>query len=658
MTDDTSHTSDPPNSNYPNFLSDDEATFQEDEGVQSFDVEYRYEGQSGHTVTYSIVNNPNPDEMHIDPTTGEICWEDASGDGPKNEDVTYWPGETPEDQPYEFTVRVTDNGTDYDLDFKLYVANADLWWIHAPGPTDYLITLTFTEDSTASVPTSIDVDNTDEGHRDDATESVYTLLNNTGGTTLPVGLEGIRIDQYTGVISWDPTNLPDNDDIAHYLANTAEYQNLQIVFDDGHGGVLIDYVDIVLENFLAIVGDAPNWQEDYDEQGGSAYSFDIDTDDDSLYPDQADKYELVSGPSWLQIDSETGLVTSVAGFVPDNSHVGQHSFTVSATDGNGTVTRTFTFTIENRDPVFLETVLTVTEDSNPVPINYDTDDDTQLNDGRSLLYRIEDPTGLTDWLSMDPLTGYITLDPTNEHVGTYEFDIYVQDRNADYSSGANDGETIQHVTLIVENDPVLFEDVDYTDPANPTIHGSATEDSLFTQDLNSNDESDGDTFSSMVSDPDAEFVDRFWVWNGWVRLDPETGLISANPTNEHVTWDPITSTHTPHEILITVDDGNGSTHTVTYSLTVDNVDPVWQNPPPTTATWTITEDIPDQVYNLLADDEEQHNTSMGTTVAYMADPDPAAPEWPSWLTLVDAEEGILEAHVNNSHVGTHTVWLI
>ncbi|AFM23770.1 putative Ig domain-containing protein [Desulfomonile tiedjei] len=554
----------------PGFYSPNTVTWLEDEPDQVFNVQWQNENDAG--VSYQLLAGA-PDWISIDPITGVIS---ANSGSPTNDQVTYDPV-SGSHTPYTFTVRVFDpsaSGGYVDTVIRLYVDNVDPIWTTPP------MSVVFTEDGTTHPGYS--PNNTDENH---GTETEYTLA--AGADAVP---DWLAVDRYTGEIY--ATRTLTN-------AETMGTWNIRIVFDDGHGGVIDQTLTVTLDNVLNFTtpGSA-YWQEDSSTQ----FSFDVNTDDDP-----AVTYSLVAGsiPTWLQghltIDPSTGVLSTDAGFSADNTLPGTHTFVIHAEDGHGGGNQTFTLIVPNRDPVFTQTTFIgvdgMHEDSGTDIIDLHTDDE-----GQGTTYYTW--SGAPQWMQLDPLTGIITADPTNRHVGTYTFTVTAHDLNGSRSFGYVDpsdpdgitGSTTETITIeVVNRDPV------FSSSDNTTVQ----EDTALSFNVQTDDEFDdksapGTTYSLVGSGVPS-----------WISINSKTGLITGNPTNAEVG---------DYTFLVRVDDGNGSVVDQNFTLHVTNKAVSFLNPPGTSYTFTLTEDATPVRFNLLSDDEGQHNLSAGTQVYYSLDP--------------------------------------
>jgi hypothetical protein len=203
----------------------------------------------------------------------------------------------------------------------------------------------------------------------------------------------------------------------------------------------------------------------------------------------------------------------------------------------------------------------------------------------------------TSWIELNSSSGKLKLTPNETHVGTHIFAIRATDINSGYDEF--------DVTITITNRaPVL-------QTANVL---SATEDSLYSIDLDSDD--DPATTWVLVNGP------------GWLTLDANTGLLSGTPLNNHVgVWN----------INISLEDGHGGTTWNNFSLTVNNN-------PPSILTNDIVTATEDQSYIVdYASTDDGHGSITWEMTS-----------GPTWLSI-DQSTGVLSGTPNNGHVGQWSV---
>ncbi len=394
--------------------------------------------------------------------------------------------------------------------------------------------------------------------------------------------------------------------------------HVNVVFWDGHGwtsgapDVIKQDLTVTVQNTLHFTSaDNTYWQED----SSTALNYQVTTDDDSSA--RGVTYSLGSDvPAWLaphlHMDSNGHMWTD-AGFSADNNLVGSYTFTIHGEDGHGGANQLFTLNIPNRDPVFDAPQSGGYDPGNPGNSGpFNTYDYYLKEDGgvQTVALHMDDAitgstyhytwSGAPQWMSLDPLTGIITVNPTNKDVGDWTVTVKAYDGQAgkDFgytggvdSDGSIDGVTTQTVTIHVLNRAPVFSSADHT---------SVNEDSPLSFNVQNDDESDGGTtYSWSAAKP------------SWVHIDTVTGLMTANPDNSDVG---------AFSFDIYANDTHGGVTTQHFALTVNDTAPKFLNPPASGYTWTLTEDAAAVQFQLLAEDQGEHNTNAGTVVYYHLDP--------------------------------------
>jgi len=304
-------------------------------------------------------------------------------------------------------------------------------------------------------------------------------------------------------------------------------------------------------------------------------------------------------PIGMNIDSIFGDIT----WTPTNEDVGVHQITAIVSDGSLSGYLTFFLYVNNvNDPPFwvniTEDTVTVAEDSD-LEITV-TANDNDLMHGDHIKYLIiHGPESV----NIDSTSGTITGIPNNSDVGFYTITVRAQDD----SLAAVDWT----FKLEVTNTDVVFTN------SPPT---EINEDDYFEFNINSNDESQGNTV----------YYFQTGFQPGWIGLVTTTGVINGTPTNEHV------GTGT---VKIIVDDDNGSTDTLSYDLTIVNRKPIIT----TSTLHSATEDIYFAL-DINADDE-----GIGTTSYRFLDS-------LNWLSI-DSLSGVVSGIPTNAHVGSNSFYL-
>ncbi|UCG70133.1 MAG: putative Ig domain-containing protein [Thermoplasmata archaeon] len=312
------------------------------------------------------------------------------------------------------------------------------------------------------------------------------------------------------------------------------------------------------------------------------YLRDYDSDDD---PNT--EWKLENGPTWLDMDGDTGILSGT----PDNSHVGVIAVNISVRDNNGDITYSqFNLWVFNTKPIISTSDVLLAYEDSLYLVDYDSSDDGQGNITWSLL---------TDasWLTINPTTGILSGTPTNLDIGSWSVNITVDDGNW--------GKDFSNFTVSVFNTPPTITTTD-----NPL----ADEDSTYSVNYASTDDGLGTISWSLFTDA------------SWLSLNASTGVLSGTPRNEHVGifW-----------VNVTVDDGHGGVGFSNFSLTVNNI-----NDAPVISTLDVPDAVEDQLYfvDYEADDDDQDSLIWSLTTST------------SWLSI-DPTTGELSGTPSNLDVG-------
>ncbi len=389
------------------------------------------------------------------------------------------------------------------------------------GNNPTTITTNATTTATEDTLYTYDVNSTDEGQGD-----FFNL------TTFP---QGMTIDNSTGLISWTPLN------------NQVGSNNVEVEVDDGKGGSDTQAFSISVSNNPPLIATTALTSSTED----SLYEYDVNSTDEG----QGLVYSLTTSPSGMTINQTTGMIT----WTPINSQVGINSVTVLANDTkSGTTTQSYSLIVSNNPPVFTSTApTTATEDSEYL---YDANS-TDEGDGATFSLTTS-PAGMT----INSTTGLVNWTPLNNQVGSNSVVIRVNDGKG--------GQKSQSFSISVSNNP-------------PTITSSAalnaTEDSLYTYDVNSTDDGQGTITYSLALSPSG------------MTIDSSTGLISWTPLNNQVGT---------NNVSVQVSDGNSGVGEQNFTITVSNTNPTISS----TASTTATENI-QYTYDVNSTDDGQGTIS-------------------------------------------------
>ena len=254
---------------------------------------------------------------------------------------------------------------------------------------------------------------------------------------------------------------------------------------------------------------------------GTSYNYHAtatDSDGDTL------TYSLVSSPSWLSINSATGVISGVAPSVSADTPL---TVTVKVIDEHGAInTQTYTLTVKNiTSPVNHAPVITLLG-SNPATVilgNTYTDAGATATD-------IEDGT-LT--------SSIITSGTVNTNIlGNYIITYSVTDSDSNTV-------TATRTVHVVSSGPTNHAPVITSSPVK-----SITEGNTYSYHVDATD-SDGDDLTYSLTEAP-----------GWLTINPNSGLISGVA--------PLVSSTTDYTVEIEVSDGNSGIDTQSYTLKVKN----------------------------------------------------------------------------------------
>ena len=278
------------------------------------------------------------------------------------------------------------------------------------------------------------------------------------------------------------------------------------------------------------------------------YSYDVDAEDedgDSL------TYSLESAPSWLSINSNTGLIEGTA---PEVSEDKTFNVKVKVSDGEDFDTQEYTLKVkdtycppENHAPVITSTPVTQVNENQ----YYAYDVEAQDADGDSLTYYLLQKP---NWLSINLNTGLISGVAQNVYSDTdISIKVKVSD-GKDYD--------VQSYTLTVKNVP-----------CPPQNHAPVLN---FIPNQNI-DEGDSYSYQVMATDADNDALAYSLIQTpstpAWLSINSQTGLITGIA--------PSVNSNTNFNVKVKVLDEHGAYDTQTYTLTVKDVSQPPVNNPPT-----------------------------------------------------------------------------
>ena len=544
-----------------------------DVGLDSFRVVF--EDQIGSTDTIKIyikVNNSTPSMIAAGPfsATEDVAFEaDLES---TDEDVTCsftFVGE----YPVWLSIN-SSNGVIYGTPTNDDVGTEESFTVQVNdghGGTDdriYLITVTNTNDPPTIISSTIITAKEDSlylyavnAQDPDNDILVYSLETN------PVGM---TINSESGLIQW----IPDNSNVGVLISVTVKV-------DDGNGETAIQSWTIDVSNTNPEITTTPTMLfADEDEN----FSFDINADDEGQ---GTTEYSIVYAPTWLVLESSS---TGQIGGVPLNSNVSTGDILwVKFSDGNdGVDTLKTTLVVRNTSPLFFSQQDTVSLEDSLFALDLRCDDEGYGDITYSTI------TSLPSWLSLTASNGILNGTPLNEDVETFALSIKVDDGNSGYDT--------LDFNITVNNAPPTF-------IGSPI--SSVYEDSLYSFDLNVDDESSGLVTYSLIINP------------GWLSVNSLNGLLTGTPLNNHVG---------DNNVKVMANDGHDGTDTLGFIISVTNTPPIFTTSPATVG----QEDI---LYSVDLDCSDEGQGSMIYT----------ALKKPSWLTL-NSSSGLLKGTPLNHYV--------
>ncbi|UCG68634.1 MAG: tandem-95 repeat protein, partial [Thermoplasmata archaeon] len=397
-------------------------------------------------------------------------------------------------------------------------------------------------------------------------------------TTSP---SGMTIDSATGLILWTPTN------------DQVGSNNVIVQVLDGNGGSDTQSfpIDVTNVNDAPMITSTPIITETEDE----LYVYDVDATDVDLGDSLT--YSLTEYPTGMIINSNTGLIQ----WTPINSQVGTNPVTVVVSDESGsTDSQIFTITVSNTNDAPTFTSTPIAAGIEDMVYNYDVNA-TDMDIGDTLTYSL---TTYPDTMVIDNATGMITWTPTNSDVGENPVTVKVMDGNG----GANTQSFFISISNV--NDPPII------------ISGAvitATQDALYTYDVDADDIDFGDTLTYSLT-----------VFPEGMIINSSTGEISWSPANTQVG---------DNSVLVEVFDGSGEKDSQSFMITVANMNdpPTFTSQPETSATEEM-----EYFYEVEALDID------GDTLNF------SLLNYPEGM-VIDSDAGTITWTPTNAQVGTHPI---
>ena len=409
--------------------------------------------------------------------------------------------------------------------------------------------------------------------------------------------------------------------------------SVKLIANDGAGGTANDVFDVVIAN----TNDAPTVANPIGNQTATEsalfnYTFPINAFSDQDLGDSLTYSATLAGggalPGWLSFDSATRTFSGT----PSNGDVGTISISVTADDGEATVSDTFDVVIGNVDnSPFLITPIPNQNATEDAAFNFQFDnatfDDPDVGDTLTYTATMADGSALPAWLSFDAVTRTFSGTPANADVGTISIRVTADDGNG----GTPATDTFDLVVANTNDVPTV---------ANPIPNANATEDAAFNFTFAANTFADQDvgnalTYSAQTGGGGA--------LPAWLNFDGATRTFSGTPTNAHVG---------AISIDVIANDGNGGTVTDTFSITVANTNdvPILANAIPNQ---NATED---SAFNFQFNSNTFSDVDVSDTLTYSAQL-AGGSALPAWLSF-DPVTRTFSGTPLNAHVGTVSIEVI
>lgn len=458
------------------------------------------------TATEDLLYSSLLSAVDPDPTSDDLIWALETGpDWLSIDSSTGWLNGTPENDDvgsHNINVSVRDGNGGLDWkEFTIVVSNTN----DDPEITTRTPPSTVNEDTEYSVHFSaVDID---------PTQSNFEWSMETNATWL--SLDGNHMH-----------GIPTNGDVGIYEVN--------ITLRDGDGGSAWRYftVEVINTNDDPYFIVDPFTRATEDEY----YNTTLEAED----PDPTNDvltWSLDQAPDFLSIDPETGRLFGT----PTNEDVGSWDIIVTVSDGNsgmGTMEFEIMVVNTNDDPTIITEPITEIEEDEEYFLRLVA---TDIDPGVTTFQWALDTNA--SWLSLDVDT--LEGVPDNSDIGSFYVNITVYD--GDHGT--------DHLFFIIKVSNTNDQPIIISDPI-----AYATEDELYTMQVEVEDVDEGDSFKWTLSAPD------------WLNIDPDTGLVNGTPTNEDVGQ---------HWIKITVTDLAGETDSMSFMLVVQNTNdaPTWNRVP-------------------------------------------------------------------------------
>jgi hypothetical protein len=398
-------------------------------------------------------------------------------------------------------------------------ANDDYYIVDANTTTNLEVIGDYLTNSTISVDNDQIGSDYDYEYFRSMTDSPFTV------TSVSTPSNGSAVAQPDNTIDYTPNNgFTGNDDFEYCITDTST------VDDEDNSEQTCAWVNLDVQAApISAVDDNETTDED------TTITVDV-TSNDNLGPNPPiNVTSFTQGTNGTVVQNGNNLE-----YTPNQDYFGTDTFTYTITDSNNdTDTATVTITVEpvNDDPVAVDDVASVDEDSSVSVDVLANDDDPVENDPLTIDSFTQGSNG-----SVAEVNGELVYTPNQDYFGTDSFTYTISDGN-----GGTDSATVSVTINPINDDPVAVDDTDNVD-----------EDSSVTVDVLAND-----------SDPvenDPLTIDSFTQGtNGTVT--EVNGELEYTPNQDYFGTDTFT---------YTISDGNGGTDSATVTITVNSVndDPI------------------------------------------------------------------------------------
>lgn len=397
---------------------------------------------------------------------------------------------------------------------------------------------------------------------------------------LPLAPDGVTIDE-SGILTW----IPQADQVGRF--------DVILRVRDDQGGTTLQTFELEVESN----NQAPTFTSGLDHsqpQVGKAFQYQakaIDADGDVL------TYELVSGPSGVTLDSQTGLLN----WTPVSSQLGNRTVQLRALDGQGgeaiqTLDLRVINPLPNQAPTFTSTPRERIRLGNTYFYQVNATD----ADGDPLTYSLSTaPTG------MALQDNILVWTPTADQMGEHQVVLSVDDGQG--------GVAEQTYTLTVGNQ---------LSNAAPEITS--------TPNLVTNVEREYQ-YNLTGSDPDGDLVQ-------WRLVNGPEGVV-IDPTSGSLRWQPTVDQLGAHTLIVELSDAYGLSTQQTFEVQVNGA-----NTPPAFLSTPSTRAAQDQAYSyqVIAKDPEQDELTYSLGIN------------PAGMTI-DAQSGLIQWTPEASQLGVHEI---